>query len=486
MEIKKKIAKTLSQSLEDAYVRLEDDDGISGFVVSSHFKGMSSLNRQKLIDNILDNASDSLSKEERRRVLMIAALTPVEHASVGARIRVHKVHDMPPIYLDHNATTPLDPDVFEAMRPHFLAGGNAEEPARRRCRGAPSRAWEQAKETVASILGADPSEVIFTSGGTEANNLAIFGLLAGMGDEDGREGEVEPGHVVSSPIEHPAVAEPVARLEGAGFAVDRPAVNREGIADAEAMAAAFRPETRLATLMLANNETGALQPVARLAERARAAGVAVHTDAVQAVGRIPVDFHALGVATLAASAHKFHGPVGAGVLLVRSGVRLRSRLFGGGQQQGRRPGTVAVPLAVGLAAALERWWSEAEARTARWVALRDRLEAGLNAALGAEQVVRNGPGDPALRLPQTVNLGFPGLDGDALLMQLDLAGLAVSLGSACASGSTRPSPTLVAMRVPDDRLRASVRFSLGAGTTEAEIETAIARIAGIVRRSMGE
>lgn len=379
---------------------------------------------------------------------------------------------MPAIYLDHNATAPLDPEVFEAMRPHFLAGGNAE--SRHAAGRAARRAWGHAKETVARILGADPSEVIFTSGGTEANNLALFGLLAGSGRE--------PGHVVSSPIEHPAVAEPVARLEADGVAVDRPAVSREGIADADAMAAAFRPETRLATLMLANNETGALQPVARLADRAREHGVAVHTDAVQAVGRVPVDFRALGVATLAASAHKFHGPVGVGLLLVRSGVRLRARLFGGGQQQGRRPGTAAVPLAVGLAAALGRWQAEAEARTAHSVALRDRLEAGLVAALGANRVVRNGPSDPALRLPQTVNLGFPGLDGDALLMQLDLAGIAASLGSACASGSTRPSPTLVAMRVPGDRLRSSVRFSLGARTTEAEIGAAIVRIAEVVNR----
>ena len=388
---------------------------------------------------------------------------------------------MPSIYLDHNATTPLDPEVFEAMRPYFLAGGNAE--SRHAPGRAARRAWEQARETVARVLGADPSEVIFTSGGTEANNLAIFGLLDDPDSEFGSE--TAPGHVVSSPIEHPAVAEAVARLEADGFAVDRPAVNGEGVADAEAMAACFRPETRLATLMLANNETGALQPVARLAERARAFGgggrVRAHTDAVQAVGRVAVDFHALGVTTLAASAHKFHGPVGAGLLLVRSGALLRSRLFGGSQQQGRRPGTVAVPLAVGLAAALGRWEAEAEARRRRWVALRDRLEAGLIAALGADRVVRNGPEAPAARLPQTVNLGFAGLDGEALLMRLDLAGIAVSLGSACASGSTRPSPTLVAMRVPDDRLRSSVRFSLGAGTTEAEIETAIARIAAVAR-----
>ena len=371
----------------------------------------------------------------------------------------------PSIYLDHNATTALDPEVLEAMRPYWLTAGNAE--SRHAAGRGARRAWEESKETVARILGADPSEVVFTSGGTEANNMAIFGL-AGT--------ETEPGHVVSSPIEHPADAAPVARHEAEGFAVDRPPVSREGVADADVMAATFRPSTRFATLMLANNETGALQPVARLAERAREQNIPVHTDAVQAVGRIPVAFHALGVATLAASAHKFHGPVGVGLLLIRNGLKLRPRLLGGGQQQGRRPGTVAVPMAVGLATALERWRADAEARTARWIALRDRLESGLIAAIGPDRAIRNGPDDPALRLPQTLNLGFVGLDGDALLMQLDLAGIAASLGSACASGSTRPSPTLIAMRVPDDRLRSSVRLSLGATTTEAEIEEAIARI----------
>src|SRR4051794_36650572 len=259
------------------------------------------------------------------------------------------------IYLDHNATTPLDPQVLEAMRPHFLLAGNAESrhAAGRRAR----RAWEDAKETVARNLGADPDEVIFTSGGTEANNLAIFGLT---GMEDG------PGHLVSSLIEHPAVAEPIAHLEADGFRVSRPGVNADGLADAELMAAAGGKETRLIALMLANNETGCLQPVARLAELAAERGIPVHTDAVQAVGRIPVNFHALGVTTLAASAHKFHGPVGVGVLLVRRGVKLRSRLYGGSQQQGRRPGTVAVPLAVGLAKALERWHSRAQSRTRRW------------------------------------------------------------------------------------------------------------------------
>ena len=307
--------------------------------------------------------------------------------------------------------------------------------------------------------------MIFTSGGTESNNLAVFGLAGA---------ETSPGHVVTSPIEHPAIVEPVARLEAAGFAVDRVPVDAEGLADAARMAATFRDDTRFATLMLANNETGAIQPVGELAALAAARGIPVHTDAVQAVGRIPVDFHALGVATLAASAHKFHGPVGVGVLLVRSGVRLGSRLFGGGQQQGRRPGTVAVPLAVGLAAALEKWHDgirgprrPLDGRSAT------ASKPGLIAALGPDRVIRNGPTRRRPRLPQTLNVGFPGLDGDALLMQLDLAGIAASLGSACASGSTRPSPTLMAMRVPDDRLRSSVRFSLGATTTEAEIDEAV-------------
>jgi cysteine desulfurase len=370
-----------------------------------------------------------------------------------------------PIYLDHNATAPMDSEVLEAMRPYFLAAGNAE--SRHAFGRAARRAWEGAKETIAGILGADSTEVIFTSGGTEANNLAVYGLAGA---------ETSPGHVISSPIEHPAIAEPVARLEAAGFEVDLASINQYGVADIKSMSGLLRATTRFATLMLTNNETGAIQPVQELAAFAAEQGIPVHTDAVQAVGRIPVDFHDLGVTSLAASGHKFHGPVGIGILLVKSGVRLGSRLFGGGQQQGRRPGTVAVPLAVGLAAALKTWDNQAAARAARWRSLRDRLESGLTAALGPGRVIRNGPVDELLRLPQTVNLGFPGVDGDALLMQLDLAGIAASLGSACASGSTRPSPTLMAMHVPNDRLRSSVRFSFGAATSEEEIEEAVVRI----------
>lgn len=373
---------------------------------------------------------------------------------------------MPAIDLDQDATTPLDPLVLDAMRPFWLAGGNPE--SRHSLGRAARRGFDRSREEIAQILGAHPDEVVFTSGGTEANNLAVFGLAG-----------TDPGHLVVSPIEHPAVAEAATRLEALGWGVIRPEVDASGVIRPDDVLPAIRPDTRLVALMLANNETGAIQPVAEVARRTK---VPVHTDAVQAVGRIPVDFHGLGVATLAASAHKFHGPAGVGALLVRRDVTIPPALFGGRQQHGQRPGTPPVALIVGMAAALGRWHAESESRTRRWRALRDRLESGLIAALGPDRVVRNGPSSEEARLPQTVNLGFPGLDGDALLMGLDLAGVSASLGSACASGATKPSPTLIAMRVPPDRLRSSVRFSLGAFTTAAEIDEAIGRIAAVVGR----
>jgi cysteine desulfurase len=374
------------------------------------------------------------------------------------------------IYLDHNASSPLDPEVLEAMCPYLLAHGNAE--SHHTAGRAIRRAWEDAKETVAQILGADPSEVIFTSGGTEANNLAISGLT---------KPSHEFGHIVATPIEHPAVSRPLERLEQAGFRIARPQVSSEGIADAELMRAAFCPETCLATLILAHNETGAIQPVADLVALAADTDVLIHTDAVQAVGRIPVSFRGLGVTTLALSAHKFHGPVGVGALLVRRGMKLIPDLVGGGQQDGRRAGTPAVGLAVGLAKALEQWASSATDRISHWTALRTYLEAGLKRALGHEAVVLNGPGNAELRLPQTLNVGFPGVDGNALLLRLDQAGVAASLGAACASGSTQPSPSFLAMCVPEDYLRSSVRFSFGADTTEADVEEALRRIVFVVQ-----
>jgi len=372
-----------------------------------------------------------------------------------------------PINLDHNATSPLDPDVFEAMRPHWFAGGNAE--SRHSAGRAARRALIEATETVARVLDAHPDEIVFTSGGTEANNMAIFGLA-----------ERPSSHAVGSVIEHPAVMRALARLRTGLFEFDLARVTADGLVEPEAMVALFAPTTCFATIMLAQNETGAIQPVARLAELAWERGVPVHTDAAQAVGRIPVDFHGLGVATLAASAHKFGGPVGIGLLLIQRGVTIAPILAGGAQQGGRRPGTVPVPLIVGLAAVLEKWEREAVARVARWTLLRDRLESTLIAALGPDRAIRNGPSDPAKRLPQTLNIGFPGVDGDLLLMKLDQAGVHASLGSACASGTTEPSPTLRAMAVPDDRLRSSVRFSLGPATTKTQIDEAARRIISAV------
>jgi cysteine desulfurase len=370
------------------------------------------------------------------------------------------------IDLDHNATSPLDPDVFEAMKPHWFAGANPE--SRHSSGRSARRAVIVATETVAKVLHAHPDEVIFTSGGTEANNLAIFGHVQ------------EPAHIIASPIEHPAIAEPLRELERKGFKVDRPEVSIEGLVSVDLMMEAIRSDTKLATLILAHNETGAIQPVEDLARRCAERKVPVHTDAVQAVGRIPVDFHTLQVQTLAASAHKFGGPCGVGLLLVRQGCAITPRLFGGGQQRGIRPGTIPVALVVGLAAALEKWAREAESRIARWIMLRDRLEANLLEALGPARIVRNGPCESAKRLPQTLHVSFPGAEGDALLMKLDLAGVRASLGSACASGTTKPSESLMAMNLPEDRLRSSVRFSLGVATTEEQIDEAARRIVGAV------
>ena len=328
------------------------------------------------------------------------------------------------------------------------------------------------RESVAALLAAHPDEVVFTSGGTEANNLAIFGLSRRVA---GR------GHLVCSPIEHPAVAGPVAALGEDGWEVDRPAVGDDGLMDAGAMAAALRPETRLAALILAHNETGAIQPVGDLARLAgRSACPFIPTRCRPWAG-----FRS--ISTPRASPRSRPAPTSstdrrASACCSCGGRPAWHPCSSGAGSRGARPGTLPVALIVGLATALERWHAEADARIARWEALRDRLEGGLIAALGSSSVVRNGPEGRALRLPQTLNVGFPGLDGDALLMQLDLAGVAASLGSACASGSTQASPSLLAMRVPADRLRSSVRFSLGAGTTAALVDDALARVVSALRR----
>jgi cysteine desulfurase len=369
------------------------------------------------------------------------------------------------IYLDNNATTPVLPAVWDAMRP-FLTDvyGNpaSAHQAGRRAR----RALEDAREVVAALLGARPDEVLFTSGATEANNLALFGLAG-----------APPGHLLAGPIEHPSVVEPLRQLERRGFTVDWLPVNAGGTVRAEALAQLLRPDTRLAAVMLANHETGAVQPVRAVVEALRGRA-ACHCDAVQAVGKLPVRFDDLGVSTLALSAHKFHGPKGVGALLVRRGVQLAPQLHGGHQQRGRRPGTEPVALAVGLVAALEAARREHEARQERVRRLRQRFLGRLREA--AAPVVLNGPESGGV--PHTLNLSFPGCRAEALLMNLDLAGVCCSTGSACSSGSLLPSPVLRAMGVPDEVLHSALRFSLSPLLEEAEVDEAAGRVAAAVDR----
>jgi cysteine desulfurase len=377
---------------------------------------------------------------------------------------------MEPIYLDHNATTKLDPRVALAIDACHRAGHvNPASPhqAGRRAR----RVLEEARESIARVLCCRCSDtladrVIFTSGGTESNNLAIFGLAG-----------PPPGRVIISSIEHPSVTGPAEQLQRCGFDLQRLPVSRDGVVHIGRLRELLTKDTRLVSVMLGNHETGVLQPVQDIAALCAAAGVPLHTDAVQTVGKVPVDFRQLSVTALSLTAHKFHGPVGIGALVVRPEVQLRPLLWGGFQQAGLRPGTEPVALAVGLQKALELWQQESDARLERITVLRDRLENSLRAEF-AELVVS---GAGAARLPHTTNIAFPGLDRQALLMALDLAGVACSTGSACASGSSDPSPVLLAMGLPTAVVNSALRFSLGAFTTDAEVEEAVRRISQIVK-----
>ncbi|HVA45972.1 MAG TPA: cysteine desulfurase family protein [Pirellulales bacterium] len=371
------------------------------------------------------------------------------------------------LYLDNNATTPLAAEAVEAMaRAAQECWGN---PSSQHAFGRRARqVLEDAREAIGSLLGADlngfpPDRVIFTSGGTEANNLTMFGLTAS---------HASPGQVIISEIEHPSVAGPADMLASQGWQVDKLPAAPSGEVLVDELHRLLRPDTRLISVMLANNETGVLQPVERIAQIAAEAGVPVHTDAVQPVGKLPVNFRQLGVATMTATAHKFHGPIGIGVLVVRAGIDLRPMLFGGHQQEGFRPGTEPVVLAAGMRAALEGSHREGDQRRRRMQSLRDEFE-GLLLAEFPGLVIH---GRDADRLPHTSHVAFPGVDGQALGMALDLAGIACSTGSACASGSSKPSPILLAMGVAEGLARSSLRFSFGASSTAAEMREAARRI----------
>ncbi len=370
------------------------------------------------------------------------------------------------IYLDNNATTRPLPEVIETVAAHL--GESFGNPGSRHAAGRKARVvLEDARETIAGILGADPGEVVFTSGGTESTNLALFGFAAG-----------EPGVILTTAGEHPATTESIAALKRRGWTTRVLGVDQDGRLEPDAIRDVPWDDCRLATVILAHNETGVLQDLEPLSGACRERGIPLHVDAVQAVGKIPVDFHQLGAASLALGAHKFHGPRGIGALLLRDGCRLAPFEYGGHQEAGRRPGTEVVALAAGMARALESWNADRDARTERIAALRDRLQHGLEQHAGPTLV--NGHADH--RLPNTLNIAFPGLDGEAILVALDLEQVACSLGSTCSSGSAEPAPALVAMGRTEEIYKASVRFSVGLENTEAEIDDAVERIAGVVRR----
>jgi cysteine desulfurase len=370
------------------------------------------------------------------------------------------------VYLDNNATTPVLPEVFEAMRPFYLEQfGNASSIHHygQHARGA----VERARASVAALLNSRPAEVVFTSGGTEADNLGIFGLVQ-RGD-----------HVITSTIEHSAVMNSCKRLEQMGCEVTFVPVNSRGEIDPEEVRKSLRPNTRLISIMMANNETGVIQPVEEIGKIAQKADVFFHTDAVQAAGKIPIDVSKIACDALSISGHKIHGPQGTGALFIKKGTLIQPQIYGGSHERQRRAGTENLPGIVGLgkAAELARHWLESGGAT-EMSAMRDRLQ---NAVLNAmDDVGVNGLGAPCV--PNTTNLWFDHVEGEALVIALDLKGLAVSSGAACSSGAIEPSHVLLAMGLPHQRARASIRLSLGKQTTQEDIDFAIKIIPETVGR----
>jgi cysteine desulfurase len=371
------------------------------------------------------------------------------------------------VYFDHNATTPVDPAVREAMLPYLgEVFGNASSI---HSFGQQARAAvESAREAVAALLGARPAEIVFTSGGTEADNLAIFGVVGAAGERK--------KHVITTQIEHHAVLNACEALAQQGVEVTFLPVSSAGVVDPDDVRRALRPETVLITVMHANNELGTVQPVGEIARIAAEAGVRFHTDAVQSTGKLPIDVEALGVDLLSISAHKLYGPKGVGALYVRRGVHLKPLLYGGHHERDRRPGTENVPGIAGLGKAAELARTRLQEDSVRMAALRDRLEAGLLERVSHIRV--NGAGAP--RTPNTTNITFSFVEGEALVIALDLKGVACSTGAACSSGAVEPSHVLTAIGLPPEEARASLRFSLGHSNTEAEVDFALQVIPGAV------
>ena len=378
------------------------------------------------------------------------------------------------IYLDHSATTPVDPRVVDAMAPYWTEMyGNPSSVYSLGRRSA--AALEDARRTVARILNAQPTEIVFSSCGTESDNLAIRGTALAAAAKGRR-------HLITTPIEHHAVLHTVADLvERFDFEVTHVPVDRSGLVDPDGVRAAIRPDTALISVMLANNEVGTIEPVAEIGAIARQFGVPFHTDAVQAAASMALDVEALQVDLLALSAHKFHGPKGVGLLYMRKGTRLGPVQTGGSQERGRRAGTENVPYIVGMARALELSAEDRAAEFARLLALRERLLAGILARIPDVELT----GHRERRLPGHLSLIVRGVEAQSLLIALDLAGIAASSGSACASGAPTPSGVLRAMGYAPDEALGALRLTLGRSNSEADVDTVLEQLPEIVKRVRG-
>ena len=377
------------------------------------------------------------------------------------------------VYLDHAATTPPDARVIEAMLPYLTAHWGNPSSIYFEAREA-RRGLDAARRSVAEVLGARPTEVVFTSGGTESDNLALRGVAYGAR----RRGN----HIITTAIEHHAVLHTAERLEDEGFRVTYLPVDREGFVDLEALERALSPETTLVSVMYANNEVGTIEPVAEVARLVKAydAHIAVHTDAVQAAGYLDLDVDALGVDLLSLAAHKIYGPKGAGALYVRTRTPFVAQMLGGSQEKNRRAGTESVANAAGMATALRLAEEERATRIEHVRPMRDRLLDELPARIPGLHVT--GPSDRARRVPASFSCCFEGVEGEAVLLQLDLSGISASSGSACTTASLEPSHVLLAMRVPHDLARGSLRLTLGKDNTPEDVDRVLEVLPGAVER----
>ena len=374
------------------------------------------------------------------------------------------------IYFDHNATTPLHPAVIEAMtaalRDEFGNPSSVHHFGQRA-----KAVIDQARSAVAALIGADPAEIVFTSGGTESDNFAIRGVADAL-ERSGRK------HLIATSIEHEAVLNTLKALARRGWTTTLLPVDQSGVVSPEALRAALTDDTALVSVMHANNEIGTIQPIAELARVAHERGALFHTDAVQSAGKIPINVPTLGVDLLSMSAHKFYGPKGVGALWIKRGLRLLPPVTGGKQERNRRAGTENVPGIVGMGAAADVARSKMADEAARIAPLRDRLEDGILRAVAGTAI----NGERSMRVPNTTNISFDRVEAESLLIALDLEGIAVSTGSACSSGTLEPSHVLKAMGFPAHRTQNSIRFSLGTATTAADVDRTIAVLPAVVEK----